>query len=72
MIGLPTLRLIRWSSQICTKQQREDGQCIPFETYNEDDSLENSSTRLLLTLGYVLICFLFLPMSLHDLKVRSL
>lgn len=55
-------RLIRWSYEVCTEVQLENGECIPFAFNTEG---------LLITLGNVAVTILFLPLALMDLKENA-
>ena len=58
-------QVVHWSPTLCSVEQLEEGDCVPFCTDTPGGSF------FIISAGYVLACVLFLPLSLMDLKVRT-
>lgn len=54
---------IHWRASECTEEMNLSGTCLPFF----DDG---KAASIILTMGYLIVVGIFLPMALMDLKVR--
>lgn len=59
LISFHEAHWIRWNYSICTMEELDNGECLPF-AFDKDG--------LLITLGNVATTILFLPLALMDLK----
>lgn len=59
-------QVVHWSPTLCSVEQLEEGDCVPFCTDTPGGSF------FIISAGYVLACVLFLPLSLMDLKENTL
>ena len=54
-----SVHFVTWEPSQCTEEELYEGECIPFA----------GSSGVLLTVGYMVIVVMFLPLALMDLKV---